>query len=409
VRKLLVEFPEYVDTLLEKRSVLCQLDEASHVQWIAYGSIWPVGATDFLVVTTEGSFNASHPGVQNPHDVHESYLIASTSVDNVIEDEVETAGGENASMASADEVKRTEASKYNRSTLRLAGYSCVPNRARGGTDLRLFVDVDAARYVPAWLLQLLAQYGLSEMMTRIRVAAPSLTWNGVGHSPIFQPTSSKLDILLTQIQTREEKMRSMFVEDHSSTESKREERKRAESESQCSNESDNRPNPTDPTSMAYSSSSSLDVNSNPEMSVPTDGGVGKGMDLAAESQRIMKIYMGVQQDSAYNFDWQHKTKKSNVDVSVTPVVGSAWFALRATTTIADVTPRKLKDFLINDANIGLYDDMIENVEVNYLWNTQTQFESYISLVIIVLLPSPRYTICVYSRCSESVNQLPFEE
>lgn len=141
IKKLLVEFPEYVDTLLEKRSILCQLDESTMIQWIAYSAIWPVGATDFLVVTTECAFNSSNPGCKNPLEIHDSFLIVSTSVDSIIEDEEEK--NENIPEDYENE------NKYNRSTLRLAGYSGTPNTLKGGTDLRLFVDVDATRYVPA--------------------------------------------------------------------------------------------------------------------------------------------------------------------------------------------------------------------------------------------------------------------
>eukprot|EP00604_Paraphysomonas_vestita_P003738 CAMPEP_0174823708 /NCGR_PEP_ID=MMETSP1107-20130205/26973_1 /TAXON_ID=36770 /ORGANISM="Paraphysomonas vestita, Strain GFlagA" /LENGTH=180 /DNA_ID=CAMNT_0016047375 /DNA_START=111 /DNA_END=650 /DNA_ORIENTATION=- len=177
------------------------------IQWIAYGPIWPVGATDFLVVTTECAFNSSNPSCKNPLEIHDSFLIVSTSVDSIIEDEEEVEENENEEIEENKEKGENE-TKYNRSTLRLAGYSGTPNTSKGGTDLRLFVDVDATRYVPAWLLQILAQYGLSEMMNRIRVAAPSLSnTNSLDHSPIFQPTSSKLGAILTQIQSREEKMR----------------------------------------------------------------------------------------------------------------------------------------------------------------------------------------------------------
>jgi hypothetical protein len=335
VRKLLVEFPEYVDTLLEERSVICQLDEHSSIQWIAYGAIWPVGATDFLVVTTECSFSGEGgvSGINSPVGSHDSFIIASTSVDSVCEDEVETA-------SNADSASPTE-SKYSRSQLRLAGYTCTPN-AKGGTDVRLFVDVVAATYVPAWLLQMLAQYGLSEMMNRIRVAAPSLAKSSAGSNvapaPMFQPTASKLDNMLSLIQSREERMRMQFGDDFSKhtlegaalvPAGSPEKKKRVASE---------------------------------EESVPrTD--IERAVVLAAESQRLVQVYLGLEADDKLVFDWQSKAKKGAIEVCTSAVPGSHWSALRATTFIPHVTKERMRDFLVDDSNMGGYDDMMDSIEV----------------------------------------------
>jgi hypothetical protein len=343
IQKLLVEFPEYVDTLLEKRTILSQLDEQTNIQWIAYGSIWPVGATDFLVITNECAFNSNNPSSKNPHEIHDSFLIGSTSVDSIIEDEEEK----------TDLNSDLSQTKYNRSTLRLAGYSGTPNSSIGGTDLRLYVDVDATRYVPAWLLQILAQYGLSEMMNRIRIAAPTLATNySTSHSddrsPIFQPPSSKLGAILTQIQAREEKMRH-YVDPTVIDLPKQRERKRSFSSSESSSTT-----ATKPISTVTNSSSSFPLQNKD---------VEKGSQLSSDSQYILKLYVGLLREDKYVFDWQVKTKKSNVEVSVSPINGSAWFALKATTTIPHVTKEKLKDFLIDDNNLSGYDDMIDKVEV----------------------------------------------
>eukprot|EP00602_Paraphysomonas_sp_CaronLab_P002341 CAMPEP_0185032022 /NCGR_PEP_ID=MMETSP1103-20130426/19837_1 /TAXON_ID=36769 /ORGANISM="Paraphysomonas bandaiensis, Strain Caron Lab Isolate" /LENGTH=928 /DNA_ID=CAMNT_0027567755 /DNA_START=314 /DNA_END=3100 /DNA_ORIENTATION=- len=344
VRKLLVEFPEYVDTLLEQKSVLSNIDEHSSVQWIAYSPIWPLGATDFLVVTTEASFDSAQPGVVNPMLVHDSFMIASASADSVCEDELEASSTDNCAAES----------KYNRSELRLAGYTGVPNSSVGGTDLRLFVDVDAARYVPAWLLQILAQYGLSEMMNRIRVAAPSLASSSFsGLSPMFRPTPSKLGSMLTQIQTREERMRQHF-EEHGEVGPRR-----RHSDSSGSDDSYRR-------SPAATRAPSADAPESPlrmaQVQTTVNANQERGLVVANESQRLIQVYLGYISDEKYVFEWQHKVKKDNIDVSVTPVPGSAWFAIRATTTIPHVTKFSLRDFLVNDANMGGYDDMMDNVE-----------------------------------------------
>lgn len=329
VRKLLVEFPEYVDTLLEEKSIICQLDEQSSIQWIAYGAIWPVGATDFLVVTTECSFSADTlpTAHSNPLSSHDSFIIASTSVDSVCEDEVET--------CSNGSTKAAEESKYNRSELRLAGYTCTPNNEKGGTDVRLFVDVVAATYVPAWLLQMLAQYGLSEMMNRIRVAAPSLLASEMrgGGAPMFKPTSSQLGTMLTQIQSREEKMRIKFGEDAS--------RK-----------------PLAPVGATSHEEKGATAKKDTKMSDRE-----RCLSEAAKASQLVQVYMGLIADDKLKFDWQSKAKKGSIEVCTSAVPGSQWTALRATSFIPNVTKERLRDFLVDDRNMGGYDDMMNSIEV----------------------------------------------
>ena len=139
--------PKEVDALLEGRTILSKLDQQSYIQWLAYGTIWPIGARDFLLVTTEDVYDDR---------TGDGFVIASTSIDHLCELEGEVIKSE------ADD--NAEPS-YIRSSLKLAGYVGVPN-ATGGTDVSLFVDVDVYAYIPAWLLQVLAQYGLSEMMNK---------------------------------------------------------------------------------------------------------------------------------------------------------------------------------------------------------------------------------------------------
>lgn len=371
IKKLLVEFPEYVDTLLEKRNILCQLDELTTIQWIAYGAIWPVGATDFLVITTECAFNSNNPGCTNPHEIHDSFLIVSTSVDSIVEDEEEK-----------HEENDSNDTKYNRSTLRLAGYSGTPNSAIGGTDLRLFVDVDATRYVPAWLLQILAQYGLSEMMNRIRIAAPTLAKNYMGddRSPIFQPSSSKLGAILTQIQSREEKMRH-YVDPTLIDVPKQSTRERKNSFTSSDSDAMKLNNLISNTSSSTISSSTECHSHNKD--------IEKGIQLAYDSQYILKLYVGILKDEKYAFDWQIKTKKNNIEVSVSPINGSAWFALKATTTIPHATKYQLRDFLINDNNLSGYDDMMDKIEVR---NLPPPLLLLLLLIFLNLLPQLLYSL-----------------
>merc|ERR1711871_1092419 len=116
------------------------------------------------------------------------FVIASTSIDDLLDLE----GVEEAGLSKM----------YTRSTLKLAGYVGVQN-AKGGTDLTLFVDIGVAAYMPAWLLQVLAQYGLSEMMMKIKNAAE-------GHAL----PGGQLDVgkVLQSVQTSDSRIRSFLRE-----------------------------------------------------------------------------------------------------------------------------------------------------------------------------------------------------
>jgi len=74
VRNLLLEHPDVIDGLLVGRSILHRLNDQTHVQWLAYGAIWPVGARDFLIVTTEEPYDKT---------TNEGFIIVSTSIDDI--------------------------------------------------------------------------------------------------------------------------------------------------------------------------------------------------------------------------------------------------------------------------------------------------------------------------------------
>jgi len=201
VRRLLRESPRAVDNMLEGHRVLLTLSptetkdnsdtggpasasasasalsaaagRSTYVQHLQYGAIWPVGARDYLLITSEEDFysadtSGSSSGSGSKQERQKNadgsasdadadrcgFIFASTSVDHLWSPE-----------ASAD-----DNGEYSRSTLRLAGYVGEAN-ATGGTDLTMYVDLGVAAYIPSWMLQMLANYGLSEMMRRIRHAA----------------------------------------------------------------------------------------------------------------------------------------------------------------------------------------------------------------------------------------------
>lgn len=98
------------------------------------------------------------------------FAIGSASIDDICEADIDDSDWEDEIEGVATEGKKESklSERYNRSRLKLAGYVGTLN-ASGGTDLCVIVDVDiSTTYVPSWLLQVLTQYGLSEMLERIR-------------------------------------------------------------------------------------------------------------------------------------------------------------------------------------------------------------------------------------------------
>ena len=320
VRNLLLEHPDVIDGLLVGRSILHRINEQTHVQWLAYGAIWPVGARDFLIVTTEEPYNKS---------TGEGFIIVSTSIDDICEEE----------ESSDDDKSET---KFIRSRLRLAGYVGVIND-QGGTDLSLFVDVDIYAYIQAWLLQILAQYGLSEMMTRIRRATVGL--------PDLPKEKFELNKILTQIQGREAKMMKLLEDSKSIstpiTTPNTIQRKRTISADITTSVNDIK---------RRESNSPLPVCDN---SINEEKGDFSGtLVLAKEAEELMLSYIGRQAKNLITFDWVNKYNKKGVDVYTSVVAGSAWQALQAT-CMMKAYKYDILDILMDDNRIGEYDDMYD--------------------------------------------------
>jgi hypothetical protein len=201
IKTLLVEHQDQIDGMLAGKSVLHKIDRNAYVQWLAYRSIWPLGARDFLLVTAERSM----PSVDSSAS-GEGFLIVSTSIDDICEEIDETEfdesnDGTGASALLGANNKTSKFADFSRSKIRLAGYIGMPSTTiRGGTDLSLFVDIDVYSYTPAWLVQVLAQYGLSEMMGRIRRAT-------MGQNLIDHSGQSQLNAVLARIQTWESRLK----------------------------------------------------------------------------------------------------------------------------------------------------------------------------------------------------------
>ena len=163
VRNILMRYPDRIDGLLARRTVLNCLDDGTFLQWAAFGPLWPLGSKDFLVVTTEERIS----------DFQDGFVIAFTSVDELCEDvdgidaAVEAAVAAAAPSSVNGSNGASTAAGYHRSTVRCAGFIGVPD-GDGGTLLSVFVDADVCEEVPGWLVRLLAQYELCEMMRRIR-------------------------------------------------------------------------------------------------------------------------------------------------------------------------------------------------------------------------------------------------
>ena len=327
--------------MVEERSVLARLNSKTSLQWIAYGSVWPVGAFDFLVVTLDDTCTNSNGQV--------GFVIVSTSIDGIVDEEevmFDKDDGDCSGSEGDENTCRSDRSKYSRSSLKMAGYVGVPNE-NGGTDLTLYLDLDLYAYIPAWLMQLLAQNGLSEMMGRLREASVLIKR---GQDPLPLVSTSKFGNMLSQIQVREEKLRHLKSSDDGAGDGSTEtvERKRPRNGDVIKDK-----NTT--TLTEQSSRGKVDL---------TDVEVLKKMDFSAQALKRLLKYTGQTVETDFPLDWTLKLNKNDISISATPIMNSTWNALKADLVVnADINV--LRKLLIDDSRVGEYDDMFNSCEVSY--------------------------------------------
>jgi hypothetical protein len=88
----------------------------------------------------------------------------------------------------------------------------------------------------------------------------------------------------------------------------------------------------------------------------------KGKGIAADSVRLYNVYSSGRSESGQPLDWAEKLNKKGVVVHSSAVEGSTWMAIKATTKVsADVA--STRRFLLDDANIGSFDDMFDCCDV----------------------------------------------
>ena len=395
IRSLLLEHQDQIDGMLAGKSVLNKIDARTYVQWLAYKSIWPLGARDFLLVTAETPF---------PAEKDEGFLIVSTSIDDICEeiddgdtdvDEPGASARGSAAATASREQRIRKLAEFSRSKIRLAGYIGVPSTTvRGGTDLSLFVDIDVYSYTPAWLVQVLAQYGLSEMMGRIRHAT-------MGQSANSQ--SSQLDVILGRIQSWESRLKLFRDEDQQtqvgplSSPSRSHNNKAmnilaggigvssgtgfgkrsvSSSNSLATLASEKVHQINDDSTAASTASTSEngdhehkekhggeDEKSATELVSPTPKPVrSPGQQLADHARELIEKYLGIRSANDLGLDWIRKVSKGAVTVDTSLVTGSTWQAIRGKMSI-QANPEKIRDLLINDDRIGEFDDMFDFYKV----------------------------------------------
>lgn len=344
--------------------VLAQLNSTTSLQWIAYGSVWPVGAFDFLVVTVDEICTTSKGDT--------GFVIVSTSVDGILDEEevvVEMDDSDGVLSDREDDKKpsfRSDKSKYSRSSLKMAGYVGQPN-GLGGTELTLHLDLDLYAYIPAWLMQLLAQNGLSEMMGRLRQASVLMSQ---GQNPVCVATTSKIGSMLSQIQVREEKLRSLKCSEDGFRDkqlvAETAERKRNKN-ADFSRENGALSSVSDDTVSAGPASISCKVLFAKSHAVDVDA--LQKMDLTETALKRLMIYIGKKESPDFPLDWTQKLVKNGICISSTVIVNSTWNALKADLMVnADIDI--LRKLLVDDSRVGEYDDMFDSCEVTTLTSAQ---------------------------------------
>jgi hypothetical protein len=441
VRKLLRDNPHAIDSLLEGRTILAALDtpgsayterserHITYVQWLAYASIWPVGARDFLVVTSEDYFDV----VNNT-----GFVIASTSVDHICEEEEVLEDGGRPSVAC-----KLTTDKYSRSCLRLAGYVGKMN-ANGGTDLKIFVDMELVSYIPAWLLQVLAQYGLSEMMKRIRIATSGAAIISSATKPVGEGGNGtrtaiatavdksaadavlsapyQIERVLTHIHNKEERIRKYVTTNKLADGALPEEFKgsvaggAAASAVPAGASSPGRgqaalaasPKLTGGKSAIPALSADKHRSHSPGGDVPATPAPAEehaeehlsplhklSFKVAKEAIPIFKCYVGLESRDDLKFEFVEKLNKSGISVCISPVANSQWVAMNAKTTIQNCTKAQLLKLLSDDTRIGEYDDMFDGHSVRDLTSPYLILP-YLTLPVLLLFS---HAVIIACRCA----------
>ena len=255
----------------------------------------------------------------------------------------------------------------------MAGYVAIANKQLGGTDLKIFVDLDIATYVPAWVLQMLAQYGLPEIMVRIRqaTAGSSLT-----HLVTPASTHSQLDTLLGQIHSREERMRQHFdarekdgmdfgisISGMGGLGTTAAAAKKAQTKTPLSPSTKERKSDGANTGSDVPDSQEKDESKSNQKRNGDPEDVKCYMQVAEESMTQLQMYMGIIEDSiGLGIQWASKLNKNGIDVCASYVNNSSWGAIKAT-MIVNADKLSILKFLTDDANMGSYDDVFDSAQV----------------------------------------------
>jgi hypothetical protein len=338
VQKLLTDNPGAVDQLLEGRAVLSRLNPHTTIQYLAYGAIWPIGARDFLLVTSQDAYDTK---------TREGFVIASTSIDDICELE----GIDEAGLSGT----------YTRSSIKIAGYVGVPNKT-GGTDLTLFVDVGVCAFMPAWLLQVLAQYGLSEMMQSVQKVLEG------GPAALTDKSSALFDMgkLLSQLQVGESgPVRPSQKMNNNLTVTKTIDGEEANFKDVVSLKNPNGDAGGDAGSDAGGLMSpsgpraSTTAAANNRPATPFDKYLGEFETLRDEAIKMIQIYLGILEDDiGLGFHWEEKVKNKAVTVYGTPVNGSDWNAIKGVTDMK-VDMDGILNLIMNDDRTKEYDQMFD--------------------------------------------------
>jgi hypothetical protein len=89
-----------------------------------------------------------------------------------------------------------------------------------------------------------------------------------------------------------------------------------------------------------------------------------GLDLVEESQRILKIFLGITREKGLTLDWVLKASKKDIYVHTCDVPESPWLAVKSDCIIRQ-DKYIIMNLMMNDARSSEYDDSMEGYEVRY--------------------------------------------
>ncbi len=131
-----------------------------------------------------------------------------------------------------------------------------------------------------------------------------------------------------------------------------------------------------------------------------------GITVADRGKAMVQAYLGMagsetildKHHNPIHLLWQPRASKKQISVSTSPIPDSTWQVLKAITAI-QANKQDVLQLLIDDDRVKEFDDMIDNVEVNFVYCFYFPNDLKLSLTFILCFVCVAfYSLCQFRLC-----------